>query len=230
MEDQIKTGDLSIQEREMALKEKELELKERELRLKELMAQKGDQEAEKNSVYGGQEEFNPSSPASGGLFSLREQDNSKLFSYDGILGRKGFWFFAIPYTVILFLFLIISGAYDAFARHFTGQGAGFAFIGFILVLLFFLLAVLALFAYIKRCRDCNISLWWSVLFSFIPITGLYLFFATTKVDLSKYSKSSSDYLQSEEYLESKKTAKNVIYTILFIYLILFLMGINSGKY
>lgn len=132
--------------------------------------------------------------------------------------EKDFGSLLYPTRSFFFLFLIISGAYDAFARHFTGQGAGFAFIGFILVLLFCLLAVLALFACIKRCRDCNISLWWSVLFSFIPITGLYLFFATTKVDLNKYSKSSSDYLQSEEYLESKKTAKSVIYTILFIYL------------
>lgn len=207
MDDQGKSEDLSMEAREMLLKEKELELKEREKKLEEL-ARKGGQETVSNSR---------------GIFSLREQDNSKIFSYDGILGRKGILFFMIIYSLASGIYASILDAYS----YSRGVGWFFGLIGLLLVAGCFVFVAVALFACIKRCRDCNISFWWSLLFCFIPITGLYLLFAGTKVDLSKYSKT-SDYMQSEEYLESKKSARAVVYAMMFICTLLFIMTIVNG--
>lgn len=96
MDNQGKSEDLSMEARETLLKEKELELKEREMKL-EALARKGGQETVSNSR---------------GIFSLRDQDNSKIFSYDGILGRKGIWFFTIIYSFASLVYASIMEAYS----------------------------------------------------------------------------------------------------------------------
>ena len=109
----------------------------------------------------------------------------------------------------------------------SGDGWFSVLLGLLFIAGGFVLIAVALFACIKRCRDCNISFWWSALFFFVPITGLYLLFAGTKVDLSKYSKA-SDYMQSEEYLEGKKSARAVVYSIMAVYALLVVMAIAKG--
>lgn len=227
MDDRCTSSEISIRERELRLKEKELELRERELQLEELKAQKGKQNKVMNAVKG--EAFKFGKEKLRNPFSLRDEDNTKIFSDDGILGRKGYWFFWIPYTAVCLVYLSVFGAYLDVARY-SGSNSGITFLlVLILLLILFILSIPGLFANIKRCRDCDISFWWIVLFAFVPIAECYLLFANSKVDLNKYSKQSSDYLKSEEYLRSKKSARTVVYAILFVNIVFIVMAINAQQ-
>ena len=47
-------------------------------------------------------------------------------------------------------------------------------------------SVPAIYATIKRCRDCGISPYWTWLFMIVPLTGLYIYFPKSKFEGNKF--------------------------------------------
>ena len=175
---------ISLKERELQLKEKELELRERELRIKELESNQRIERKEKiegafNNIKGKISFSSKShkSSSSGSFFSLNPKDNMKIWSHTGTLSRKGFLFFIIPYTIVALILLMpvqlwmevcIQSGYDPAGPYFVYLVSAIA------------LGIPGIYATMKRCRDCGISPWWTIVFSIVPFTPLYLFFARTK--------------------------------------------------
>lgn len=218
---------ITLKEKELLLKEKEIELRERELRLKEKEFQQAEEKKQKvedvfNTV---KQRITPSrntTTTRTGLFSLREADNANIFSSEGVLGRKGFLLFTIPYSL---LYYVITGVLGKIASDPTIANIPFLVFYFAIIVVG---TVPTIFACIKRCRDCELNAWWMILFSFIPFAGLYLLFAKPVANLDNYTISWETYRQSDEYKETQDRAKYVLWTILIILVLIILIPIARG--
>ena len=188
MEDREKLNQLSIREQEIKLKEKELELRERELKIKELEVKQAEHRKEKldatiNTIKE-KVAFSPNRKLSANttsFFSLSPEDNSKIWSYKGRLSRKGYIFFNIPYTIISLILLFLLQVFLE-ASLIMYEDPTFAYVIYCSVIT--IASIPWIYASIKRCRDCGINPWWTVVFAIIPITGFYLWFAKSSVSVS----------------------------------------------
>lgn len=221
--------ELSLKEKELLLKEKEIELRERELRLKEQEFQQAEQKKQKventiNTVKKAIGSITPQRNAEErlGLFSLRKADNANIFSSDGVLSRKGFLFFSIPYYIFYFVLITILGEMGSIPEL-AGPGL---LIFYIITTILGLIPIIL--ADIKRCRDCKLNSWWLLLFNIVPFLGLYLFFAKSTVDLENYTTNWDTYSQSDEYKESKGTATKVLWTIIILVVLLMIASLIKG--
>lgn len=229
MKEQDKINDLSLRERELLLKEKELELRERELKLKESEAQTKEERKEKfdQTLNTFKEKVFTSSKQKPEeklpFFKLRPIDNTKLFSSDGVLSRKSFFFISVAYIIIVTILSTFWGVLLEVSSANATIG-----LGLISLIVFVILILPGIFMYIKRCRDCAISPWFSLLFSLIPFASLYIYFAKTKVDLNNYGENWNEYSKSSEYILSTKQATHVTWTIVIIYILTIVCSFAKG--
>lgn len=218
---------LSLKEKELLLKEKEIELRERELRLKEMEFRQAEEKKQRveevfNTV---KEKITPSLKQKSerrGLLSLREADNANIFSSEGVLGRKGLWFFTLIYGTLYYVIIAVLGK---IVEDSVSVNPSFALFYEAIIILG---AVPTIFASIKRCRDCELNSWWLLLFTFIPLTGLYLLFAKPQANLDNYTTNWKTYSQSDEYLETKQRGWYVLWTILVLCVLVFVFSSLQG--
>lgn len=191
---------IALKEKELVLKEKELELRERELRLKEEGA--ASSELGKKTIGNTLREICPSATEGTHATSFfYPEENIRFWSYSGVLRRKSFFLFA---SLIFVINLFIRSAMGVVVRQLIYVDY---WLLFALVAVTVLMVLPAVFAGIKRCRDCGISLWWMLLFTFFPIAGFYLFFAKTK-------------RQTKEQIQSSNKQGTKVVIVIFIAVVL----------
>lgn len=218
---------LSLKEKELLLKEKEIELRERELKLKEQEFRQSEEKKQKveDAFNAVRQKITPSrrqGAEGGGIFSLRKADNANIFSSEGVLGRKGFFFFMLLYCTVYYVAVVLLGEV-AQDPNLTSLAFGIFYFAIIVVG-----AIPIILADIKRCRDCDLNEWWLLIFSIIPITGIYLLFAKTQVNLENYTSNWDTYRLSDEYKETQKRGKQVLWTIIALYVLFLLLSAYQG--
>lgn len=175
--------ELALREREIALKEKELELRERELQLREVkedttIVDRMQKEVQSLNLPRTIAKIKPDQS----FFSLRPDENPKIFSYEGRLSRKGYLFFNIVYLLVCCLVLAVQDPIIKLSM----ADPSFSVLVWVHLAICVAASFPGIFADIKRCRDCNISPWFTILFCLIPLTAIYILFKKSVFEGNKY--------------------------------------------